>query len=54
MSSYELENDKSVEQMLEYFQEVGRLVNTTHTGDNIQYITQAAYYDTIGGCVSLF
>lgn len=49
--SNDLENDHSVEQMLEYLQDIDGLMNVTVADSNIQYITQAAFYDTMGGCV---
>ncbi|XP_037046226.1 uncharacterized protein LOC119081421 isoform X2 [Bradysia coprophila] len=54
ISQTDLENDRSVEQMLEYLEEVGRLVNSTDTVGNVQYITQAAYYDVIGGYLHFY
>lgn len=47
----DLENDRSVEQMLDYLQEISGLMNAV-SGDNVQYITQAAYYDVVGGYVT--
>lgn len=35
--------------MLEYLNGISGLMNVTFTGDNVQYITRAAYYDVIGG-----
>lgn len=48
ISSSDLENDKSVEQMLEYLYGTSELLNAV-SGDDVQYITQAAYYDVVGG-----
>lgn len=50
ISSSNLENDRSVEDMLEYLYGANGLINAV-SGDNIQYITQAAYYDVVGGYV---
>lgn len=51
ISLNDLENDRSVEQMLDYLQEISGLINAV-SGDNVQYITQAAYYDVVGGYVT--
>lgn len=48
ISSSRLENDKSVKQMSEYLYGASGLINAV-SGDNVQYITQAAYYDVVGG-----
>lgn len=49
--SSDLENDRSVEQMLEYLYGTEGLMNSV-SSDNVQYITQAAYYDVVGGYVT--
>lgn len=53
MSLTNLENDKSVHEMLEYFYGADELLNKVSC-DNVNYMTQAAYYDAIGGYVLNF